>query len=234
MSVVPLQPLHRLVVRRNALVGAVSNATGSSLLTVWLLLQPSYGVAASDALAKVNAPATQQDLARAIAAALQVYSPPAGLSVSVTAASEVALPPSIFVGPLNGGNVPVAPGSVMAPGSLAGLAPGSLAGLVIGLALSAAGLVLLWAVVFTRASGGKPPCRIERCGSAVVQIATCCGRWPVRKRRPATSVQPKVVAWRDKSSLVTSSLAPAPVTSSNPIQNALALRSIDAAAGPLT
>ena len=226
MSVVPLQPLHRLVVRRNALAGAVSNATGSSLLTVWLLLQPSYGVAASDALAKVNAPATQQDLARAIAAALQVYSPPAGLSVSVTAASEVALPPSIFVGPLNGGNVPVAPGSLMAPGSVAGL--------VIGLALSAAGLVLLWAVVFTRASGGKPPCRIERCGSAVVQIATCCGRWPVRKRRPATSVQPKVVAWRDKSSLVASSLAPAPVTSSNPIQTALALRSIDSAVGPLT
>ena len=226
MSVVPLQPLHRLVVRRNALVGAVSNATGSSLLTVWLLLQPSYGVAASDALAKVNAPATQQDLARAIAAALQVYSPPAGLSVSVTAASEVALPPSIFVGPLNGGNVPVAPGSLMAPGSVAGL--------VIGLALSAAGLVLLWAVVFTRASGGKPPCRIERCGSVLVQIATCCGRWPVRKRRPATSVQPKVVAWRDKSSLVASSLAPAPVTSSNPIQTALALRSIDSAVGPLT
>lgn len=222
MSVALLPPSRRLATRRVAL--AVSNATGSSLLTMWLLLQPSFGVTASDALAKVNAPATQQDLVLAISAALQAFSPHAGINVSLTAASQVVLLSSVFeTSPSNLGGAPSAPG--------AQLTPPSVAGLVAGLVLAVLILIVLWVVGHTRASGGKPPVLLGRCGGTVTQVASCCGRWPVRKRRPATSAQPGVVSWRDTSRLARLP-PPAPVATTNPNQSILALRSVDAATAP--
>ena len=222
MSVTPLATTMR---RRLA----ASNATGS-LLTVWLLLQPTSGIQAPYAVAIVNQPSTQSTIAANIKTTLGGLYPSASLTVSAASASAVQLLPSVAgTGPASNGNVAAAPGGPTY--SVAGLA----VGLIFGLPLA----FYLFVVFYTRCTGGTPPCGLDPCLGPITVAATCCGACPIRKRRPTSSGPtglPKVKSWRAAPQVA----APPPpqqfggsggVATGNPISS-LSLRSINLAPPP--
>lgn len=58
----------------------------------------------------------------------------------------------------------------------------SVPGLALGLGLGVPLACVLLVLLYTRASGGDPPCGLAPCAGAVVSAATCGGLWPFRKR----------------------------------------------------
>lgn len=216
---------------RRGLGAVASNATGSSLLTVWLLLQPSYGISTSLALSTINTAPVPALLSKAVLDALTPYASVA-LQVSAPAAVSVPLYPSISsTGPSSNGNVPVAPSSPPGPSF-------SVAGLIAGLILGAVAVFLLFIIFYTRATGGRAPCGLRACEGAIILLATCCGLAPMRKRRPTSSGPtglPKVKSWRAAPQVAAagaSSQGPMSVPTANPLQSSLSLRSVNVTAGP--
>lgn len=154
-------------------LGVASNASNPVMLTLWLLLQPSYGIQSFYALAVINQPSTQVGLADAFASALAAYAP-APPSVSTSLASSVPLLPTVT------GNVAPTPSDASAP--LPALAAAVAIAVILGIPLA----VYLVVVLYTRSTGRPPPC-CNLCAGPVVRAATCCGRCPLRKQRPTTS-----------------------------------------------
>lgn len=207
---------------RRALGAVASNATGSSFLTIWLLLQPSYGISQRLAVSTINSAPVPSLLSNAVRDAVAPYAPVAP-SVSVPAAFPVPLYPPISS---TNGNSPATPSP---PGR-----PYSVGGLVVGIILIAIFLALLFVVVYTRATGGRPPFGLGACEGAIISLATCCGRVPLRKRRP-TSAGPgtlrQVKSWKDSSQAAPGPAGPQPAAGGgatvNPVQSSLSLRSIN-------
>ena len=106
-----------------------SNATGSSFLTVWLLLQQSYGISTALALSTINTAPVPALLANAIANAVAPYAPVTPTVSAVTAVSASLYPSISSTGPSSNGNVPVAPSSPPGPSYSVG---GLIAGLILG------------------------------------------------------------------------------------------------------
>lgn len=213
---------------RRSLSSVASNATGSSFLTVWLLLQQSYGISTALALSTINTAPVPALLANAIANAVAPYAP-----VTPTVSAATAVSASLYLsisstGPSSNGNVPVAPSSPPGPSY-------SVGGLIAGLILGAVFVALLFVVFYTRATGGRPPCGLGACNGVIIPLSTCCGAVPLRKRRPTSSGPtglPKVKSWRAApqiaaTSTAASSQGPSSVPIANPLQSSLSLRSIN-------
>ena len=184
MSVTPAMSTLQSGASLRRALGAASTVADSSLLTVWLLLEPAYLIQASYALAVVNLPATQVALAAAIASELAGYT-----SAPLTASTSIATPVTLLQSV--SGNVPASPDGPSGPSF-------SVAGLVVGLILGWPLSFCLFVVCYTRFTGGTPPCCLRSCTGPIVVATTCCGKCPLRKRRP-TSSEPagrKAKSWR--------------------------------------